>query len=52
MNSIADVDLEMKIDSVRLRVQNKKELTISLKKSIQEGSIKAKFKKKLGILTV
>lgn len=42
----------MKIDSVRLRVQNKKELMIFLKKSIQEESIKAKFKKKLGILTV
>lgn len=42
----------MKIDSVRLRVKDKKELLINLKKQIKEAEIKAKFKKKQELLTV
>jgi len=42
----------MKIDSIRLRIEDKKELLINLKKKIQEDAVKAKFKKKQGVLTV
>jgi hypothetical protein len=52
VNSIEEVNLEMKTDSARLQVKDKQELIINFSKKINENAIKAKFKKKLGCLIV
>ena len=52
VTSIKEVDLEMKEDCVKVRTNSLKEMTIQLKKRIDEGSIKAKFKKAEQMLRV
>ena len=52
MTSIKEVDLEMKPDCVKVKTNSLKELTINLKRTINEETIKAKFKKAEHMLRV